>query len=41
VIDSTDRVVLIEDGVIKREIDVPIERPRRRGSPQVAADRRP
>ena len=36
-IDSTDRVVLIEDGVIKLEIDVPIERPRRRGSPQVAA----
>ena len=32
-----DRVVLIEDGVIKLEIDVPIERPRRRGSPQVAA----
>jgi len=32
-----DRVVLIEDGIIKLEVDVPIERPRRRGSPQVAA----
>ncbi len=32
-----DRVVLIEDGIIKLEIDVPLERPRRRGSPQVAA----
>jgi len=32
-----DRVVLIEDGVVKLEVDVPIARPRRRGSPQVAA----
>jgi sulfonate transport system ATP-binding protein len=32
-----DRVVLIEDGIVKLEVDVPIERPRRRGSPQVAA----
>jgi sulfonate transport system ATP-binding protein len=32
-----DRVVLIEDGIVKLEIDVPIARPRRRGSPQVAA----
>ncbi|HSS87061.1 MAG TPA: ATP-binding cassette domain-containing protein [Reyranella sp.] len=32
-----DRVVLIEDGIVKLEVDVPIARPRRRGSPQVAA----
>jgi sulfonate transport system ATP-binding protein len=32
-----DRVVLIEDGIVKLEVDMPIERPRRRGSPQVAA----
>jgi sulfonate transport system ATP-binding protein len=32
-----DRVVLIKDGIVKLEIDVPIARPRRRGSPQVAA----
>jgi sulfonate transport system ATP-binding protein len=31
-----DRVVLIEDGIIKLDVDVPVERPRRRGSPQVA-----
>jgi sulfonate transport system ATP-binding protein len=32
-----DRVVLIEDGIVKLEVDVPIARPRRRGSPQIAA----
>jgi sulfonate transport system ATP-binding protein len=32
-----DRVVLIEDGIVKLVVDVPIARPRRRGSPQVAA----
>ena len=32
-----DRVVLIEDGIVKLEVDVPIARPRQRGSPQVAA----
>jgi len=32
-----DRVVLIEDGIVKLEIDVPIPRPRRRGSLQIAA----
>jgi sulfonate transport system ATP-binding protein len=32
-----DRVVLIEDGIVKLEIDVPLERPRRRGSREVAA----
>jgi hypothetical protein len=41
VIDSTDRVLLIEGGVIKREIDVPIERPagaaRRRSPPSSSA----
>jgi len=36
-----DRVVLIEDGIVKLEVDVPIARPRRRGSPQVAALRTP
>jgi len=34
---SGDRVVLIEDGIVKLEVAMPIERPRRRGSPQVAA----
>lgn len=32
-----DRVVLIEDGIVKLEVDVDLPRPRRRGSPQVAA----
>src|SRR5260370_11302446 len=32
-----DRVVLIEDGGVTLEVDVPIARPRRRGSPQAAA----
>ena len=32
-----DRVILIEDGIVKLEIDVPLERPRRRGKPEIAA----
>ena len=32
-----DRVVLIEDGIVKLEVEVPLPRPRRRGSPQIAA----
>ena len=32
-----DRVVLIEDGIIKLEVNVDLPRPRRRGSPEVAA----
>ena len=32
-----DRVVLIEDGIIKLELKIDLPRPRRRGSPQVAA----
>lgn len=32
-----DRVVLIEDGIIKLELDVDLPRPRRRGAPEVAA----
>ena len=32
-----DRVVLIEDGIIALELDVELPRPRRRGSPEVAA----
>ena len=32
-----DRVVLIEDGIIALELDVDLPRPRRRGSPEVAA----
>lgn len=32
-----DRVVLIEDGIVKLELDVDLPRPRRRGSPSVAA----
>lgn len=32
-----DRVILIEDGLIKLEIDVDLPRPRRRGTPEVAA----
>jgi sulfonate transport system ATP-binding protein len=32
-----DRVVLIEDGIIKLELEIDLPRPRRRGSPEVAA----
>jgi sulfonate transport system ATP-binding protein len=32
-----DRVVLIEDGIVKLEVTVDLPRPRRRGSPEVAA----
>lgn len=32
-----DRVVLIEDGIVKLELDVDLPRPRRRGTPEVAA----
>jgi sulfonate transport system ATP-binding protein len=32
-----DRVVLIEDGIVKLELDVDLPRPRRRGTPGVAA----
>ncbi|SJZ83045.1 sulfonate transport system ATP-binding protein [Enhydrobacter aerosaccus] len=32
-----DRVVLIEDGVVTLELDVDLPRPRRRGSPEIAA----
>lgn len=32
-----DRVVLIEDGIIKLELDIDLPRPRRRGAPEVAA----
>lgn len=31
-----DRVVLIEDGIIKLELEIDLPRPRRRGSPEVA-----
>ena len=32
-----DRVVLIEDGIIKLQLDIDLPRPRRRGTPAVAA----
>jgi len=32
-----DRVVLIEDGLVKLELDIDLPRPRRRGTPAVAA----
>ena len=32
-----DRVVLIEDGAVALQLDVPVPRPRRRGDPEVAA----
>ena len=32
-----DRVVLIEDGIVKLELDIDLPRPRRRGTPEVAA----
>jgi sulfonate transport system ATP-binding protein len=32
-----DRVAVIEDGIVKLQIDVPFGRPRRRGSPEIAA----
>ncbi len=32
-----DRVVLIEDGIVKLELEVDLPRPRRRGAPEVAA----
>lgn len=32
-----DRVVLIEDGIIKLELEIDLPRPRRRGTPEVAA----
>jgi sulfonate transport system ATP-binding protein len=32
-----DRVVLIEDGIVKLELNVDLPRPRRRGSPEIAA----
>jgi len=31
-----DRVLLIQDGIVSLDVDVPLERPRRRGSPQMA-----
>lgn len=32
-----DRVILIEDGIVKLELDIDLPRPRRRGTPEVAA----
>lgn len=32
-----DRVVLIEDGIVRLELEIDLPRPRRRGSPKVAA----
>jgi sulfonate transport system ATP-binding protein len=32
-----DRVALIEDGIVKLELNVDLPRPRRRGTPEVAA----